>query len=77
MTFEAHSRLCCVSNTDFVLVRLPSHLGKHARVCLCVLIVTQLYCSIPVIHLFRLSQVLPWLLQTHCCLFFEKDSGKV
>lgn len=38
---------------------------------------TQLYCSTPVIHLFRLSQVLPWLLQTHCCLFFEKDSGKV
>lgn len=25
---------------------------------------------------FHLSQVLPWLLQTHCCLFFEKDSGK-
>lgn len=25
---------------------------------------------------FHLSQVLPWLLQTHCCLFFEKDPGK-
>ncbi|XP_031717358.1 discs large associated protein 2b isoform X4 [Anarrhichthys ocellatus] len=25
---------------------------------------------------FHLSQVLPWLLQTHCCLFFEKDSDQ-
>lgn len=26
---------------------------------------------------FHVSQGLPWLLQTHCCLFFKKDSGKM
>lgn len=63
-------------NAHVPIVLLPSIQETYLCVCVCAWSDSAVlyYICHPSFHL---SQVLPWLLQTHCCLLFEKDSGKM